>query len=257
MEKLRLDLEPTSVPEWDAEDELAGVLADDMLVKADETQAREMLDKTLLELPAALDWVELITYAQQHKTPGGLEVPPDSGNYSFYSVQIPLTIILAGDHRLVRLRLQLELQAEQKKHEDIMAYDLFPTTQVDVNKLASGEASLDVSKALQFVLSLSGATAPLAPLSECLGLKLSLPFQWTSTFVRLQSSGRMSNPVHWYVTDSAIQNGFAPNAILRAPKGATVTVSATLIGELRHAGPFGRFFKTQFQPPQPRTYVLR
>jgi hypothetical protein len=255
MDKVRINIEPTSIPEWDKEDEMAGVLGGDELRKADDHQAKAMLDQISLELPTALNWVELIHYAQQHQTVGGLHIPPDSQKFSFYVIETPLSIILPGDQRLVRLRLILDLNAEHANSGDVLAYDVFPPNQVDVKKLASGEVNLDVSKALQFVLTAAGAPQ-LGPLADCLGIKLNLPFQWTSTSVNLESSGRMSSRVQWYVTDDAIQNGFAPAAILRAPQGATVTVAAALAGEIRFRGMRG-WFQTQFAQPQARQYVLK
>lgn len=255
MEKVRIQVVPTSVPEWDQEDKASAVLGGPEVLTAGDSQAKAMLDQITLELPAALDWTELVHYAAQHHALGGLQIPPDSKRFAFYVIETPLSIILPGDQRLVRLRLMLDLHAKAAKPEEVLAYDVFPPSQVDVNKLATGEVNLDISKALQFVLTAAGA-ATVAPAAQCLGFKLSLPFQWTTTSVKLQSSGKMSSRVEWYVTDNSIQKGFAPAAILRAPKGATVTVDATLGGELRFPGPKG-WFKTQFAPVQAHQYVLK
>lgn len=253
--KVRINVEPAAVPEWDKEDEMSAVLGGEELLKADDTQAKAILNQMSLELPAALDWIELVRYAQEHQALGGLKIPPDSNRFSFYAIETPLTIIVPGNQRLVRLRLVLDLHAEQAQPEEVLAYDVFPPTQVDTRKLATGEVNLDISKALQFVLTAVGA-AQIAPVTDSLGFKLNLPFQWTTTSVKLQSSGRMSNRVQWYVTDDSIQKGFAPAAILRAPKGATVTLDATMAGELRFRGPRG-WFKAQFAQPQRHQYVLR
>jgi len=255
-EKVRIQVAPTSVPAWDHEDEASSVLGGPELVSASEEQARQMLDQMTLELPAALDSVELVHYAQQHRVAGGLQIPPDSAHCSFYVFEAPLSIILTGGQRLVRLRLNLDLHAQNPNFGEVVAYDVFPPSQVDVKKLASGEVNLDISKALQFVLTASGAAA-VAPAVQCLGFKLNLPFQWNTLAVKLQSSGRMSSRVEWYVTDASIQRGFAPAAILRAPRGTPVIVDATLAGELRAAGPAGWILKTQFSPLKSHQYVLR
>jgi hypothetical protein len=254
MENVKIGLAPTSVSAWDEEDEASAVFGEE-LQSADDAQAKAMLDQLALELPAALDWKELVRYAQQHQALGGLKIPPDSKNYSFYVIEAPVTIILPHDQKLVRLRLVLDLQGDSGSTGQVLAYDVFPPSQLEVKQLATGEVNLDVSKALQFILTSVGA-AKAAPATEALGLKLNLPFKWTTTSVKLQASARMSTRVQWYVTDASIQSGFAPCAILRAPRGTIVTVAATITGELRSRGPSG-WFKAQFVSPQPRVYVLK
>lgn len=255
MQGVRLDVAPTSIPEWDREDEQSAVLGGEELHKADDTQAKAMLDQITLQLPTALNWVELLKYAKQHPAVGGLRIPPDSRNFSFYAMELPIAIILPNNQRLVRLRLVLDLHVDTGGSEAAVAYDVFPAPEIDVKKLATGEINLDVSKALKFILTSTGAVAA-APIADCLGIKLNMPFEWSTTSVRLQSSGRMSSHVEWYVSDDSIQKGFAPATIVRAPKNAHVTIDATMAGELRFAGPIG-WFKTQFASPQPMHYALR
>jgi hypothetical protein len=55
-------------------------------------------------------------YAQQHHAVGGVQIPPDSKKFSFYVIETPLTIVLPGDQRLVRLRLILSL--DSTRHEE-------------------------------------------------------------------------------------------------------------------------------------------
>jgi hypothetical protein len=250
-EKVRIDLTPAPIAEFDKEDEFESVLGGADVKKADDSEAEEMIEQFSLELPRALDCFELIHYAQQHKTSGGLQIPPDEKRYSFHLVEIPLTVISTGKYRLVRLRLVLKLEA---KGAEVVAYDVFPPPDVEVKKLLSGEVNLDISKALKFVLTSVGAAAA-APVTDSLGFKLNLPFQWNTTSVKLQSSGRMSNPVQWYVSDDSILRGFAPSAIVRARRGAAVTVRASLAGEIRRSGPRG-WIKSQFQSSKERIYVL-
>jgi hypothetical protein len=45
----------------------------------------------------------------------------------------------------------------------------------------------------------AGLPRPVAGIAKCLGLKLSLPFRWTSRSATVQSSGRMSNPADWWL----------------------------------------------------------
>ncbi len=257
MATFRAELQPFNVEEWIAEDELRAPLDLEAIAPfetADPAMAKQMLDETVINLPQALDWCELEAFAQKHQTLGGLLVEPSTKNYSFYSVEVPVSIILPGKQNLVRLRLELELLATGHEPKDVVAYDLFPKKQIDVTRILAGEVNVDISKGLEYVL--AAAAPALAPAAECLGLKVKAPFQWDSKKIVLQSSGRMSNPVQWYVLDQAIQNGFAPNAILRAPKGATVTVTTRLAGEVRVRDGLLRY-KTQFHLPKPTLYVLQ
>jgi hypothetical protein len=214
-----------------------------------------MLDETVINLPQTLDWHELVSYAQAHNTAGGLEIPPDSVNYSFYVIEVPVTLILTGNKRLVRLRLELELSASPHGSADVVAYDLFPGgRQIAVKQILTGGLDVDISKGLEYILKAAAPAA--APAAACLGLKISAPFQWNSSQVILECSGRMSNPVHWYLLDKAIQNGFAPSAIIRAPKDAAVTVSAKLAGEVRESV-LGLAYRTQFYLPRSHGYTLQ
>lgn len=251
----QLKLRPTSIPEWDAEDEMAGVLSDETLVKASDTESKEMLNAMRLELPKEIKQVKLLQYAQDRQTPLGQAISPDNKHYDFYLIELPLSI-LVPNQRLVRLRLQLELEAKRQKTEQVLAYDLFPNDQTDLKEIMTGEINLDVSKALGFCLVATGAGAALAPLTEAFGLKLTLPFKWASQYTRVQTSDRMSNPVEWYVTDNAIQNGFTGHAIIRAPKQSLVQATATLFGEVRRAGLLGKVLKAQYVSDT-HTYTLK
>ncbi|KKG06147.1 hypothetical protein [Methanosarcina mazei] len=250
-----LQLQPTSILEWDAEDEVAGVLAYETLVKASDTESKEMLDAMRLELPRVIDHVKLLKYAKERQTPLDLAISSDRERYDFYLIELPLNI-LVPNQRLVRLRLQLELEASGQKTEQVIAYDLFPNDQIDLKEIMTGEVNLDVSKALGFCLVATGAGAALAPLTEVFGLKLTLPFKWTSQYTRVQTSDRMSNPVEWYVTDNSIQNGFTGHVIIRAPKRSPIQVAATLVGEVRRAGLQGKVLKAQYVS-ETRIYALK
>jgi hypothetical protein len=246
MENTLLEFQPTSVAEWDEEDEMVGVLAGEMLVKADDAEARTMLNAVILNLPRQIDQVELIAYAAQRPTPLGLDLPPDSGRSDFYLVEMPLNILVPGPRRLVKLRLSLDLQLVGAAGGDAVAYDLYPKDTTDVKTILTGDASLDVSKALKFALGVIPAGAAAAPLADCLGLKLDLPFKWSAKYAQVQTTDRLSNPVEWYVTDGDIQNGFTADVIIRAPRGASVQVSATVTFELRWPGPLGNVLKAQY-----------
>lgn len=251
-----LELQTTSVPEWDDEEETAGALTDGTLVNADEDEAFGMFEQMQFSLPNNIEWTELVGYAKTRKTPFKLTISPDK-DYSYYLIEIPLNIMMIKQ-RLVRLRLKLRLAVSGRDHKDIEAYDLFPTDQVDTKTIMSGQANLDISPALKFALTAIGGPAaiPFTPLIECLGLKLSLPFKWKSSHARVQTSDRMSNPVEWYVADESIQNGFTGYAIIRAPKKSKVYVTATLVGEVRKSGFLGRILRAQFKTAEPNTYTF-
>ena len=161
---------------------------------------------------------------------------------------------------LVRLRLGLDLQADGKKLEEVVAYDVFPKTEKEVKEIMSGKATLDVSKALKYITKLAAVISPLTAIpaeviGESFGFELNCPFQWTSEIVKLQASGPMSNPVQWDIDDSAIQNGFTGHIILRAPKSSNVHIAAKLAYELRSRGPIGWFWH-DFKSSKPHNFTL-
>jgi hypothetical protein len=254
METLRAALEPTFSAEWAAEDEVSSVLAEDTATQADEDSARGMLDELTINLPVALDWTELVKYVRNKESLNDFHIPPDTVNFNYYAVEVPLTLIVPPDQQLVRLRLTLNLAAKDSAAPAV-GYDLFPTSHVDVKTILSGNANLDIAEGLHFALIASGVPEPLAGVSKFLGLKLNLPFQWTARYATIQSSARMSNPVVWSITDDAIAGGLSASVIVRVQKGQALTVSATLLGELRRKV-FGVFSKTHFKTFAPQTYQV-
>jgi len=254
----KLEFEPATIKEWNDEREAFGVLAGDE--ESSENEAKTWMNEMQIELPQQLSYTELLKYAAKIHTPFGPDILTDSKNYDYYLIQVPLTIIVPVNKKLVRLRLGLDLQAEGKKSGDVVAYDVFPKTEKDVNEVMSGKATLDVSKFLKYITKLAGVMAPLtaipaAAIGESFGLNLDLPFKWTSEIVKLQASGPMSNPVQWDVRDSAIQNGFIGHIILRAPKGSKVHIAAKLAFELRGQGPIGSLWH-DFKSSEPHTFAL-
>ncbi len=241
-------------PQWDAEDEISGVLSDDEAIAADPEQAARMFAASTIVLPQALDWTELIAYVRR-KSDGNFEVPGNADRYNFYSAEIPITTLVGDGQKLVRLSLELTFSAGGAIADDVVAFDLFPTTDFDAHTIASGEASLDIAEGLRFLM-LATPAAALAPATKCLGLKLSLPFKWTTEDPKVRSSARMTNPTTWYVYDEAIRTGFSPRVIVRAPKGIQVTVDATMSGDLRDRSILGTTLKAQWRIFKPRSYVL-
>lgn len=241
MREVTPNIHPAAIPEWDAEDMLTGRLSGDT-VFASEAEAEAMLKAINLGLPEAITQTELLGYAAHRATPLSLDIPADSAQYDFYLAEIPLSLLVPDEQRLVRLRLRLSLQAENSGGSPPVAYDLFPTDQVDDVAHSVGEVSLDVSKALTFLHGTS-----LAPLADAFGLKLETPLKWTSKHVRVRTTNRMSNPVEWYVKDEAIQNGFTGYLIVRVPRGQAITVRAEVSFELRKPGLLGRILKARYK----------
>jgi len=241
---IEVELFPAAIPEWEAEDIATGVLDETVLVEPDE--ARAMLAAIRLALPADIVATELVGYAAERKTPLEEALRPDTARFDFHLLELPLNILVPDPHHLVRLRLKLELK-DAGGVGPVSCYDLFPTDSWEDRLFDVGNLSLDVSKALTFLCPV--------PVADVLGLKLSVPLKWRSRFVSIRTTDRMSNPVEWYVTDRAIENGFAAYAIVRAPKRARVEVAAVLTCELRTRGLLGGLRKARYTS-HPRTYRL-
>jgi hypothetical protein len=228
-----LNLRTTSVPEWEAEDLVAGVLGPAAAL-ASEEQARAMLGEIHIGLPEDILREDLATYAGPSKASFAIPDGVETTNYDFYVIQVPLNI-LVPEGRLTRLRLRLHLVTSGVG--GALAYDLFPPDQWDVSQVKLGEVKVDVSKLLTFVCPV---------VAGCLGVNLGFPIQWTVHNTRIRTTDRMSNPVEWYVTDRSVEHGFSGAVIARVPKGADLSVEATMVGELRKPGPLGRILKARF-----------
>jgi hypothetical protein len=151
---------------------------------------------------------------------------------------LPVNILIPPPRKLTRLRLALDATSDGPTDEPVVAYDLFPPDAWKPITHDLGTASVDVGKALVFLSPVIG---------DVLGLKLSFPLKWTTTYVSVRCSDRLSNPVEWYITDETIDHGFTGYVIWRKPKGSQLKVSASLLGELRDKSMFGRLAKAQFK----------
>ena len=245
-ESLKLNI--VSVPEWDAENELKGVLSGEILEKADEVEAKEMLENTRLDLTPDVDSFELKDYAKTLKRPLEIDVK-NNKSYSFYYVEIPLNIIITGKQRMVRLRLEIDLESDGNNPDQVVAYDLFPNNTIKIKEIMNGEFSIDIAKSLKFITAGS-------PLTDCLGFNLSIPFKWTSKYTTIKTSKRMSNPVEWHVTDESIQEGFTGYLIIRSPINSPVTIKAKLVVEFRKSGLLGKI-KNSYIGSDERSYILK
>jgi len=228
-----LTLRVTSVPEWEAEDLVRGVLGPAVALASDE-QAKAMLSEINIGLPVDILHEDLATYAGSQKASFQIPDGVETANYDFYVIQVPLNI-LVPEGRITRLRLSLHLVTGGAG--GALAYDLFPPDKWDVSTLKAGEVKLDVSKALGFVC---------PAVADCLGVNLQFPIQWTVHNTSIRTTDRMSNPVQWYVTDRSVEHGFSGAVIARVPKGADLTVEAGMVGEIRKSGPLGRLLKARF-----------
>lgn len=246
VDRIDLVLEPTVVARWDEEDLLGSDLAGDQVDRADARLAGEMISACSFQLPRDIQQRELVAYAAQQNTPLGPAVLADSAHFDFHLIVVPLGIVVPAPQRLVRLRLILNLSADGAE-APVVVWDMYPHDDIRAAEVTIGEVNVDISKALAFVCP--------APIADTLGLKLQFPLGWTTTDVVVDASGPMSNPAEWYVNDAAITSSFVGYAIVRAPKGRPVTVSAELVGDLRRPGPLGWVFKSHFRA-RPQTYVI-
>jgi hypothetical protein len=242
---IRLELVPTSVPDWEQTDASLGPMRGGPQLASDK-QLRDVLGSVRFSLPAKIETEPLAGYVTNGATSSTHSLPADVADHRYTLIGCPVTILVPAPQRLVRLRLSLGLETTPRS-QPAVAYDIFPTNQWRTNTVDIGEASLDISKALQFVCP--------APLAGMLGLRLSIPLRWSTDTAEILTSNRMSNPVEWYVTDEKIANGFIGYSIVRAPKEATVRVHATLVGELRFRGP-ASILKGRFRAASPISYEL-
>jgi hypothetical protein len=249
----RLVLSPNR--EWDAEDEISGVLSVNAPEPANPEEAERIFKQSTIKLPDALDWTELVAYARINAAAGTLVLPEHADEYNFIAVEVPITTILQDDQRLERLRLDLEFRIDGALTNQAVAFDLFPTSQIDIHEIMSGEAKIDIGEGFRYLL-LATPAAALANVGKCLKLDISIPFKWTSETATVQSSNRMTNPTMWYVRDEAIRQGFSPSVVIRAPKQGKLTVRATMSGDLRQRGLLGKMVRAQFKSFEPRTYEV-
>ncbi len=218
----------------------------DQLEKADAATAAQMISSCSFRLPADIATCELVGYAREQGTPLGAAVVADSSRFDFHLLVMPLNIVVPAPQRLVRLRLILNLSTVPAG-KTVVAWDVFPNDKIEQADVNVGEVNIDISRALGFVFPV--------PISDVLGFKLRFPLAWKTLSVVIDSSGPMANPVEWYVNDAAITSGFIGYAILRAPRGERVSVTAELVGEVRRPGPVGWLLKTHFRAA-PKTYEL-
>lgn len=242
MEDSLITMHPAEILEWEAEDQVFGVLAEEPEPVSDE-EVLAMLEQMRISLPRQILQTELVSHATKIKSPLGEGLA--AGDYSYFLVEVPLNILVPEKYVMVRLRLRLDLGSEDS---GAIAYDLFPVDQWEVGEKSLGEVNIDVSKLLTFACP--------APIADCLGFKLNFPIKWKTHTVNVRSSDRMSNPAEWYIKDESIQHGFIGHLIVRAPKSETVEISATLACELRMAGLYGKIKKKQFRSHR-QSYLLK
>jgi hypothetical protein len=250
-----LELTSTEVSEWEAEDEILGVLGEGM-EQASGEQAGSMLDEIVLSLPDQLYIRNLMS--DDSKTAMVTDkVAPDFATYDYTLVGVPLGILVPPPRRLHRLRLRVAFDVADGSA--VAAFDVFPPDQWVSHDVISGEVSLDVSKALQFV-----CPGPLSQIaSEALGLKLKVPFGWTAHSARVQTTGPMTNPLHWYITDEEIAGSFCGYLVMqRSRPSKPFTIRAEVLGEIRRRGLAGApivrtFFRGTPAPDHDRYTIPR
>lgn len=252
-ERDTLTFHPVDVPEWEDEDDFAGFLAEPPLLVDDEATAREMIRGVLVKLPDALGHRDLGQYAAQRTTPLGVALDPDTDHSDYHLIEIPATLVVPEDRQIARMRLALDLKpVGGAEGAQALTYDLFPVTQFKQNEHNLGTATIDVSKALRFVvpalIAIGGVPGAIAgAAADCLGVTLTMPLKWTSTEAVIQSSNRNLTTIDWYIRDTAIAAGFDGYAIIQVPRGAGFTVTGRMRIELRRSGPLGRIQKARYE----------
>jgi hypothetical protein len=68
-----------------------------------------------ISLPRILDWTELVAYIRAEQL-SGFSIPPDTVNFNYYVVEVPLSLIVPSDQQLVQLPLT--------RNASVVAYDL-------------------------------------------------------------------------------------------------------------------------------------
>lgn len=243
-----LELETTSVPDWELEDQLNATLSTELFA-ADPQESLEYLSQLRLELPDILDHRDLSRGAPDG-TPLEASKVPNPARYDYHLVGVPLSILVpedtAGHLRLVRLRLSVNI--ESSSEEPAVAWDLFPTDTWTDTTVNLGQVGVDIGKLLTFVPT---------PAAQALSLNLELPLKWTSTHVRVSTSDRMSNPVEWYVTDRSINNGLTTYLIAQVTKGASLALRVSVVGELRRSGLLGKMTRARFRAAEQRYPLVK
>jgi hypothetical protein len=247
------NLKVGTVPQqWRQYDDATATLKTEIL-DADAAQSSEMLEALRLELPDEPTWINL-----QHCPPDkSWELPPEDSRFDFYMAQVPLTLIVAQKYHLTKLALRLALETVTRGGE-ALAHDICPNNELTSRVLMTGSLSLDLSKALGFVLAAIGA-GPVGPaLTACVGLSLQTPFEWKSETLKVQAGGKNTCEAQWLVVDKGIPDGtFSPYVVIRVPKGSRPAMTAQLQCEVKHSGPLGWMrgcFETADNPPH--RYVM-
>jgi hypothetical protein len=240
-----VELQPGRVPEWEAEDALLADLGPEQPLS--EEQIKQVLDEMYLTLPVSIDSVELTDWAGVHNTPLNLPITEDLKRYSFHLMRLTVNIISGKSTKIFRLRLQLDFGSATHISELPVAIDLFPKDSEQFQTYELGEAKLDISKGLSFVVGKN--------LSECLGLSLKVPLRWKTQTVRIETSDRNSNPLVFRFGDKSIRDGVEVCAIVKAIKGAPLKIKATLACEVRHTGIGGLVTKARFVGQERDYYV--
>lgn len=214
-------------------------------VRARDEELASMLGKAVVRLPVAPDVKALVRNGKlSPKSPVKPSGTLDFDSYDYYLVGMPMSI-LTPDMRLVRFRLTLRFANRGGTKGAVVVHDLAPKDETSTRTWFSGEAELDISKSLEIVFPPLAAANPL-------GFNVKAPFSWTTRNLTVQTTGRMSNPADWYVTDTSIEQGFAGYCIVRAPRGARLGMTASFVGELRRRGVAGWFTSAQFRTQDKR-----
>lgn len=242
----------TDVPQEWLDLEAASSTLRTQIMDPDDEQRDRLLDALRLELPEEPTWTDM-----QHSRSGTKwTLPPENREHDFYVAQLPLALIVSSKYYLTKLAVRLTLDTAADA-EGALCRDLCPSNELLSKSVFEGGLDLDVTKALGFVLTATGV-AGASGVADGLGLKLKMPFKWTSASLTVQGQGRNTHYVDWLVTDKGIPDGeFAPCVLIQTPRGQRPAITAEMHCELRFSGPRGWFrgcIKTADDPPQ--RYVM-
>jgi hypothetical protein len=219
-DEIVLALEPTTIAEWDVRDLIVGD-GSPGLALATREEAAQLLDDVALSVPRRSPVRDLGGYAAQHGLELSQSALADSRRYDFRLMELPVSISVPAGRTLTRLRLGLDAETGAEEIPPV-AYDVFPADG-DGPAAGGGELAADVSRTLTFAC---------PPGSGALGLDLTAPGQRAGQQVSVRWAQRLTNPVTWDVSGERIGGQLAVYVIWRTPRGHSLNVRASVLGEL-------------------------
>jgi hypothetical protein len=174
--------------------------------------------------------------------------PVDDPNFFYYLFFVPTTISAAPEITPRRLRLQLLFEDANNLNPSSapVAYKLDPETQA-VKKITNlGTLKVDLGSALR-------AIWPAIP--NIITAKAGGSLDLIRVDAKVQAEGRNSHRCGWRISDAVIAYDFNPSCIVQVPKGARLSISATLRVEVWKQVAVA-FHKTYLVTAEPARYLI-